>query len=420
MSVHRGGSGAAASNSIILAWPTNNAGYTLESATILQPLTIWTPVSNAPAVVNGQYTVTNMLSGAQQFFRLANYPVSSNFNQINNVLIADQWNNRVIETTPSGDIIWSYGLGPHDFSANSPISVNDAERDGDYTLMANPGDAPGVIPETPNGSVDSRVLMVDPAGTVVWQYGQFGQTGDDPNLLNTPVQSTFVPPFNVLITDQGNNRIIEVNYNKEIVWQYPGSDTNAADQLNAPNSAEMLANGHILIADQNNNRALEVTGAGEIVNTFSAGGTVSILAFASRLPNGDTLITDSGNARIVEVNTTDQVVWQYFTTNSAPSDGAGDMSVAAPSPTRAIRLANGDTLISDQLNNRVIRVDSSGNIVADYGLHLPFDGDTFSGGSAGILIGDNKGFSPTTTQGGMYSPYDAKIIGDYTGITPPQ
>ncbi len=349
----------------------------------------------------------------------ANIQVSPEFNQVGNVLIADQWNNREIEVTPAGRIVWSFGLGPLDFSSNSPISVNDAERVGDYTLMANPGDAPGVIPQTPNGSVDNRVLLVDPLGEVVWQYGQFGQTGDGPNLLSVPVQCTFVPPFNVLITDQGNNRIIEVNYDKDIVWQYPGADTNAADQLSGPNSAELLANGHILIADQGNNRALEVTSSDEIVKTFSAGGTVNTLAFASRLPNGDTLITDAGNARIVEVNAEDHVVWQYFTTNNAPKSPAGSMSVAAPQPTRAVRLADGNTLISDQLNNRVILVNHAGKILADYGLPLPLDGDTFSGGSAGILIGVNVGYSLYTTQAGLYSPYDAKIIGDYTGLTPP-
>jgi hypothetical protein len=408
-----------ATNSIILAWPTNDVGFTLQTTTDLSAPTGWVIVYTAPTVVAGKYTVTNVISGAQQFFRLANFLASPQFNQAGNVLIADQWNNRVIETTPAGVIVWSFGLGPNDFSSNSPISVNDSERVGDYTLMANPGDAPGVIPQTPNGSADNRVLLVNAAGQIVWQYGQFGLSGDGPNLLNTPVQSTFVPGFNVLITDQGNNRIIEVNYSKEIVWQYPGSDTNASDQLNAPNSAELLANGHILIADQGNNRALEVTSADQIVATFSAGGTINTLAFASRLTNGDTLLTDSGNARIVEVNTNDQMVWQYFTTNSAPTDGPYDMSVAAPFPTRAIRLADGNTLISDQLNNRVILINSSGTILADYGLPLPLYGDTFSGGSAGILIGDNVGYGPTTTQQGMYSPYDAKIIDDYTGLTPP-
>src|SRR5438105_2983751 len=36
-----------------------------------------------------------------------------------NVLIADQFNNRVIETDPEGHIVWSFGLGPNDFSPRS-------------------------------------------------------------------------------------------------------------------------------------------------------------------------------------------------------------------------------------------------------------------------------------------------------------
>jgi hypothetical protein len=181
----------------------------------------------------------------------------------------------------------------------------------------------------------------------------------------------------------------------------------------------LLANGNILISDQGHSRALEVTSADEIVKTFTAGGTVNTLAFASRLPNGDTLITDSANARIVEVNANDNVVWQYFTTNAAPNSPAGSMSIAAPMPTRAIRLANGDTLISDQLNNRVIRINHAGKILASYGRPLPMNGGSFSGGSANILIGDNMGYDLYSTQAGLYSPYDAKIIGDYIGLTPP-
>ena len=34
----------------------------------------------------------------------------SNFNHEGNLLISDQFNNRVIETTPRGEIIWSFGL----------------------------------------------------------------------------------------------------------------------------------------------------------------------------------------------------------------------------------------------------------------------------------------------------------------------
>jgi hypothetical protein len=324
------------------------------------------------------------------------------FNRPGNILIADQFNNRVIEITPAGNILWSFGLGRNDFSAKSIIGVNDAQRVGPLTLMAGTGTPAGVIPEAPDGAADNRVILVDPFGRIVWQYGQFGQTGSGPNLLNTPVQSTWLPNFHVLITDQANNRIIEVNLRKHIVWQYPGSNTNEADQLNSPNSAELLENGNILISDENNNRAIEVTRADQIVNTFTAGGTVGAVAFSSRLDNGDTLLTDAGNSRAVEVDANDNLVWQFVTntdTNSVP----------APLPTRAIRLRDGDTLISDQFNNRVIRVSPAGAIVASYGLPL----------AGGDTIGNNVGYDLKTTQKGLYSPYDAKVIGDYTGLTPP-
>jgi len=320
----------------------------------------------------------------------------SEFNRPGNILIADQFNNRVIEVTPNGDIVWQFGIGPNDFSPQSILGCNDAQRVGPHTLMAGTGIPPGVDPAAPNGAADNRVILVNPGGNIVWQYGQFGVTGSDPNQLNTPVQNTWLPNRHVLITDQANQRIIEVTWQKDIVWQYGTTSVagSGPNQLNNPNSAELLDNGHILIADENNNRAIEVDRDLNIVATFTAGGTVSGVAFASRLPNGDTLITDSNNSRIVEVDQNDNVVWQYFT-NTDPS------SNPAPLPTRAIRLKNGNTIISDQFNARVIIIDPNLNIVAQYGnLNQP-------------------GFGQQNTSQGLNEPYDAKVIGDYTGITAP-
>jgi hypothetical protein len=336
--------------------------------------------------------------------------ISSAFNERGNVLIADQFNNRVIEVDASGSIVWSFGLGPNDFSEQSIIGTNDAQRVGRLTLMAGTGTPSGVISQAPNGVVDNRVILVNPKGKVVWQYGQFGQTGSGSDLLNVPVQCTWLPNSHVLITDQANNRIIEVDLGKEIVWQYPGSNTNPADQLNNPNSAELLENGHILISDENNNRAIEVTRDDRIVKTFTASGTVGAVAFSSRLPDGHTLLTDAGNSRAVEVDANDKVVWQYVTNNEP-------LSVAAPLPTRAVRLGNGDTLISDQFNNRVIRVSRAGQIVAKFG--LPLAGGTLPVLASGTIIGSNVGFDTQSSQKGLYSPYDAKVVGDYTGLTAP-
>ena len=320
------------------------------------------------------------------------------FNRPGNILITDQFNNRVIEINPAGKIIWHFGNGPSDTSANSIVGTNDAERVGEDTLMSGTGIPPGAAPNCPNGCVDNRVLLVDEERKIVWQYGQFGVTGFGPNQLNTPVQNTFLPSGNVLITDQGNQRIIEVRpANNSIAWQYGqnGVVGSGPNQLSNPNAAELLANGHILISDENNNRAIEVTHTtpSRIVATFTVKGTASGVAFASRLPNGHTLITDSNNNRIVEVDRFDNKVWEYFT-NTRPG------SNPQPLPTRAVRLANGNTLISDQFNDQVIEVTHSKKIVASYG-----------------TIND-PGFS-TKTATLMNAPYSAYVIGDYTGITPP-
>jgi len=323
------------------------------------------------------------------------------FNTPGNILITDQFNNRVIEIDPAGTIVWQFGNGPADTSAHAIVGTNDAERVGDLTLMSGTGIPPGATTFCKkSGCPDNRVLLVDRRGRIVWQYGEFGVTGSGPNQLNTPVQNTYLPGTgNVLITDQGNQRIIEVRrIDNAIVWQYgeTGVIGNGPNQLSNPNSAELLANGHILIADENNSRAIEVThtASSTIVATFTNHGGVSGCAFASRLPNGDTLLTDSNNSRIVEVNASDDTVWEYFT-NTRPG------SNASPLPTRAVRLATGNTLISDQFNHQVIEVNPAGEIVASYG-----------------TIND-RGFSPTTAISKMNAPYSAYVIGDYTGITPP-
>jgi hypothetical protein len=326
------------------------------------------------------------------------------YNRPGNILISDQYNNRVIEVDTAGRIVWSYGTGPGDLtSGRSPVGVNDAERIGGVTLVAATGNPGGFGDCNPGPCPDNRVLLVNRRGQILWQYGQFGVGGAGPDQLDTPVQATWLPSGHVLITDQANERVIEVTRDKRIVWQY--GQTGAAgccddNILDDPNSAELLANDDILIADEGNARVIEVNRDDHIVATFTAGGTLGAVAFASRLDNGNTLLTDADNAGAVEVDAADNVVWQC-STNQEPT------SNPAPQPSRAIRLANGNTIISDQYNNRVIVVDHATpcNIVASYG--LPLDG------------GNNTGFGTVNANQGLNGPYDAKVIGDFTGLTSP-
>jgi hypothetical protein len=59
------------------------------------------------------------------------------------------------------------------------------------------------------------------------------RAGNGPDQLNTPVQDTWLANGHVLITNQLNERIIEVNLAKRIVWQYgtTGVMGNGPEQL---------------------------------------------------------------------------------------------------------------------------------------------------------------------------------------------
>ncbi len=318
--------------------------------------------------------------------------VGDMFNKPGNILISDQFNNRVVEINPSTkDIVWSFGSGNSTLCNPGPVAIigtNDAERLSDgLTLIAGTGLPAGASSSMPKGCVDNRVIVVNQTGQIVWQYGQAGVTGSSPDMLNVPVFAIQLPNHNFLITDQGNNRIIEVNKTKQIVWSY--GPTSGPRALNNPNSAELLPNDNILIADQNNNRAIEITRDGNIVWQYNDTGLQAV-AFASRLQDNNTLIVDSGHSRILEINMQKNTVFQYFTNSTSKSN-------PSPLPSNAVRLVNGETIIADQINERAIIIDPKGNTVFQYGLT----------NVAGV--GPNE----------LNWPYTAFVIGDYTGQTPP-
>ncbi len=320
-----------------------------------------------------------------------------------NLLISDQYNNRVIEVTRGGAIVWSFGDGSFVPGPRSIVAPNDAERlPGGRTLIAATGGPAGTDPGCPAaGCPDNRVVIVDDAsGAIVWQYGAFhGHPGSGFDQLNVPVAAVLVPRpggDHVLITDQGNNRVIEVSQGtKETVWQFP--PPGSKESIN-PNTAERLPDGNTLITDLAGNRVIEVNGDGTIVWQYPPRIDPHVLnnpASASRLADGHTLITDSLNGRVVEVDSSSPpaVVWSYSTAGRDPCG-------PPPQPSHAVRLANGHTVIADQFDEQIVEVDhgSPAKLLYTYG-------------KLGVA-----GAGP----GLLWAPYDAKLVGDYTGLTPPQ
>jgi hypothetical protein len=145
------------------------------------------------------------------------------------------------------------------------------------------------------------------------------------------IQQAQLTAGNILITDQAG--IHEFDAQRQEIWTYTAAGQGAA-------IARKLRNGHVLVADPTTNSILEIrpqgrTG-GEVVWRIEE---VQNPWDVARLDNGNTLVTERYNSRVVEYDAKSRdVVWQAIATY----------------PMAAQRLENGNTLITT--NNAVFEV----------------------------------------------------------------
>ena len=200
--------------------------------------------------------------------------------------------------------------------------------------------------------------------------------------LNFPLDAQLLPDDHVLVAEHNGNRVTERNAKGQVVWE---------KEINAPLAAQRLANGNTFIATQtqlvelkpngdeaftyerpngeaimkaqklpNGDIALVtqpapgaegarfvlLDGKGKELRSFPvalkySGGRIDVL------PNGDVLVPEAANNRVVELDAHGGVVWE----------------AAAEQPIAAVRLANGDTLITTYSEHRAIEVDHDGKEV---------------------------------------------------------
>jgi hypothetical protein len=169
------------------------------------------------------------------------------------VVITDQGRHRVIQVDwLSKTIDWQYGgalgSGPNQLSSPSDaVSLNN----GTEALICDTG--------------NNRVIVIDTTSkAVLWNFGG--------GALNMPVDVEVEAATGLfLITDQNNHRVILVQRStSQIVWQFGTGQMGSSDStLNAPTDADVLPNGNVLICDAGNNRLIEVNRQKQIVYRFA-------------------------------------------------------------------------------------------------------------------------------------------------------
>lgn len=264
-----------------------------------------------------------------------------------NIFITDGDNNRIIEVNPKGEIVWQYGgkLGSGPGELHDP---NDVQILPNKNLIV-------------NDRQNDRVIEIDyRKKEVVWQYGQPGHPGFGPNQIYYPDEAFKLKDGNYLITDSGNHRVIILSPAKQLLWQYgvPGKPGNQPGMLKNINDAEPQPNGNILITDEGNNRIVEVNRGGQIVWQMA----LPFTKFPSdvlRMEDGHLLAADYVTpGQVVEFDKNGKIIWQY-----GPKSGPEVLN----HPSSVDKLSNGNYLVSDDWNHRIVVINPAGQIVWQFG-----------------------------------------------------
>ena len=278
-------------------------------------------------------------------------------------------------------------------------------------LISNPGgctiDKNGIFYVT--SGTGNRVLKIDTNGiiTTIAGTGIGGYTGDSGAAtaarLKFPADIVLDTVGNIFIVDFQNNVIRKINASTGIISTICGNGSCGYSGDHGPASAAKLCGptgicfdkiGNMYIADCNNNCVRKVDTSGIITTIAGTGGTYGFsgdggpaISAKLRLPNNvqvdsfqNVYITD-GNARIRKVDNAGIITTVAGNGGPTYTGGAGMLATSVSFSPEYLKLDRMNNMfVSDEVNNRIFKIDTAGvlSVVAGNGLL----GNTGNGGPA--------------------------------------
>ena len=287
------------------------------------------------------------------------------------LLIADRGNDRLLVVDPARNLQWQYP------SATMPPPVGGFYFPDDAFFFHK---GTGIIS---NQEENHTIVEIGyPSGKILWQYGHPGHPGSAPGYLNQPDDAYLLKNGDVTVADALNDRILflspagvqlgQIGTNKVAVHNPPTG-------VGYPNGDTPLANGDVLVSEINGSWITEYTPSGRLVWTVHLP-TVNYPSDPQQVGPNLYLLADydpPAEGRILTVHRSGAVVWTYDVT-------AGDGMLKKPS--LAEQLPNGLIMANDDYRNRVVVIDPRyDTIVWQYGL-------TDTAGTAPGLLSIPDGF----------------------------
>ncbi len=267
------------------------------------------------------------------------------------LLIADGNGNRVLIIDSSGRTLWQFPRAG-DLAAGQTFKAPEVawfSPDSKQVVVA---------------SEDTHILYVIDIVThkIVYTYGKAGTEGSGPDQLSIPDGVLMLPSRALVVPDAGNCRIITIPAGGKAISRQLGQigncDHKPPTSFSDPSGLFPMANGNFVVTEGIGHYVSEMTTAGRIIWTVQVPGVSAIYQTDEIGPDRYLTVDHVVNGKVLTFDHTGKVLWSY-----AP---AGAESLNKPS--LAIGLPNGDVMISDKVNNRIIVVDPRTNkVVWQYG-----------------------------------------------------
>ncbi len=201
--------------------------------------------------------------------------------------------------------------------------------------------------------------------------------------------STPLGGYDVLIADRGNNRVIEVTPEKQIVWTYefalPRRGFGADDAFFADNGRTVIVTlEYFHVIQQIDYRSRRVVWSyGVPGQPGSAPGYLDRPDDAYKLPNGDVTVADIRNCRVLEIAPDKSIVHQYGVTRHC-----GKTKGLLGKPNGDTPLPNGHTLISNITDRTLVELDRDWQPVFSMRLPVRYPSDPQATRAGNILVSD--------------------------------
>jgi hypothetical protein len=265
------------------------------------------------------------------------------------VLIADRGNDRLVMVDPRGRVVWQ-------FPRPSDLRRGQTLQSPDDAFFSENGKQIVVTQED-----EQLVSIVDIASRkIVYRYGTRGKPGSGRNHLWNPDDAMFLPGGWIVVADIKNCRLLLIRIGRHTPSRIFGTTTRACyhgppAHWGSPNGAFPMRNGHFLVTEINGDWVNELTLAGRVVRSWHPPG-FTYPSDANEISRGLYVAVDYTSPGKLEIfDRVGDIRWRYEPT-------AGEPQLEHPSLAKP--LPNGDILLNDDGNDRVIVVDPNTNRVA--------------------------------------------------------